>query len=274
MANIRKWIDDYKNKGYSEANAEARVCQDIVLKAIEQSSLSRNVTIKGGVVLRSLTGNIRRATQDLDIDFIKYPLEDHAIRTFISKLNCFNEIAIVMTGKIEELKQQDYHGRRVFIKITDSDENMITSKIDLGVHKNLYINQEEYCFDICFNEDGASLFINSKEQMFAEKLRSLLKFGAFSTRYKDVFDICYLSEVIDRDLLVNCIKTYVLDDPGMKENTMIDISKRVKQTFSNKRYVKQLSTSDKNWLNMDVEKILNKISIFLEEQARSIDPTD
>ena len=35
--------------------------------------------------------------------------------------------------------------------------------------------------------------INSKEQMFTEKLRSLLKFGPNSTRYKDIFDMVYLS---------------------------------------------------------------------------------
>jgi len=32
---------------------DKRVCQDIVLKAISQSTLSRNVTIKGGVVMNN-----------------------------------------------------------------------------------------------------------------------------------------------------------------------------------------------------------------------------
>ena len=31
--------------------------------------------------------------------------------------------------------------------------------IDIGVHKDLDIEQEEYCFDICFQEDGASLLL-------------------------------------------------------------------------------------------------------------------
>ena len=61
--------------------------------------------------------------------------------------------------------------------------------LSLGVHRRFEIAQEEYCFDISLNEEGASLLINSFEQMFSEKLRSLLKFGAFSTRYKDVFEI-------------------------------------------------------------------------------------
>lgn len=55
------------------------MCQDIVLKAISKSTLSRNVTIKGGVVMRSITNNIRRVTQDMDIDFIRYSLSDASV---------------------------------------------------------------------------------------------------------------------------------------------------------------------------------------------------
>lgn len=50
--NLQKEIEKMKNEGYSENNAEARLCQDIILKAISESSLNRNVTIKGGVVMR------------------------------------------------------------------------------------------------------------------------------------------------------------------------------------------------------------------------------
>ena len=85
--NLRELIDIVRDEGYSQANAEARVCQDIVLKAIAQSSLSRNVTIKGGVVMRSITGDTRRATQDMDLDFIRYSLSDESIHAFIRKLN-------------------------------------------------------------------------------------------------------------------------------------------------------------------------------------------
>ena len=74
--------------GYGDANAQSKVCQDIILKAISSSSLSSNLTIKGGVVMRSKTGNIRRATQDLDIDFIRYSLADDSIDMLINKLNC------------------------------------------------------------------------------------------------------------------------------------------------------------------------------------------
>lgn len=103
MADLEKLAEEIRNEGYSTINAEARVCQDIVLKAISESSLSRNVTVKGGVVMRSITGNVRRATQDMDLDFIRYSLSEESIRRFVEKLNCLEGIRIEISGEIEEL---------------------------------------------------------------------------------------------------------------------------------------------------------------------------
>ena len=72
--NLNEMIEAEIVNGYGDANAQAKVCQDIILKAIASGTLNRNVTIKGGVVMRSKTGNVRRATQDLDMDFIRYSL--------------------------------------------------------------------------------------------------------------------------------------------------------------------------------------------------------
>ena len=69
MADLSKMAAEYVKEGYSELLAEARVCQDVVLKSIAESTMSRNVTIKGGVVMRTISNNIRRATLDLDLGF-------------------------------------------------------------------------------------------------------------------------------------------------------------------------------------------------------------
>ncbi len=37
MLNIKDMMLSYQEKGYSEINAQARVCQDIVIKAISMS---------------------------------------------------------------------------------------------------------------------------------------------------------------------------------------------------------------------------------------------
>lgn len=108
------------------------------------------------------------------------------------------------------------------------------------------------------------LLINSKEQMFTEKLRSLLKFGSFSTRYKDVFDLCYLADTIDIEKLRVCMNTYIFSDPGMRENNMDEVINRITRTFQNKRYQKNIASSNKNWLNIDANIAFNKIIRFLK----------
>ena len=265
MANLEELAAAVRNNGYSEVNAEARVCQDIVLKAIAQGSLNRNIAVKGGVVMRSITGNVRRATRDMDLDFIRYSLSDESIRKFINKLNCLKGITISIEGEITELSQQEYNGKRVNVLITDDTGHAFKSKIDLGVHKQVQIEQDEYCFDVCMDDVGASLLINSKEQIFVEKLRSLLKFGPLSTRYKDIFDLCYLSEHVDKNRLKTCLDIYIFNDPGMFENDMKAVVRRVKRTFSDRSYRDRVIRSrDTNWLAIKVTDAFKTITAFLE----------
>lgn len=265
MTNIQKLIEMANERGYQGDKASAKVCQDIVLKALSMSSLSRNVTIKGGVVMRSKTNNARRATQDLDIDFIKYSLADEAIDAFIRNLNSLEDIKISRIGKIEELKQQDYSGKQVFILLEDNDGNQVRSKIDLGIHNRFEVEQEEYCFDIAYDDEGASLLINSNEQMLVEKLRSLLKFGSFSTRYKDVYDMYYLKDVINREKLMIALDAYIFNDDTMRENTGKDIEKRLKMTFSDRAYIRRLDASDKRWIDEEIGVVTREILRFLSE---------
>ena len=81
----------YQEDGLAIDLASARVCQDIVLMAIASGPLNRNVTIKGGVVMRSITNNNRRATRDIDLDFVHYSLADESIKSFVDKMNCIDK---------------------------------------------------------------------------------------------------------------------------------------------------------------------------------------
>ena len=261
--NLLEEIKKMKEAGYNEANAQARICQDIILYGISKGEFSRNITIKGGVVMRNLSKDARRATQDIDLDFIKYSISDEAIRTFIEKLYLDEGIHISLMEPVIELKHRDYRGKRVFVEITDDNGNVLESKIDIGVHKDLDIEQEECCFDICFQEDGASLLMNSREQIITEKLKSFLRFGAHSTRYKDVFDMCYLSENVNRKKLLQCIQRYIYEDPSLHVNDMDEIIRRVERVFRNNRFIKEVHKSGKNWTDISVEETMERNITFV-----------
>ena len=220
---IYELVNKYAEVGYSEEDAIPKVAQDIVLLKIGKSKYSKNITVKGGVVMHNISKDIRRATRDMDIDFIKYSLEDKSIRNFIKELNNTDDgIKIKITGKIEPLHHQDYDGKRVYITLTDKNHYSISSKLDIGVHKYFDIKQDEYYFDFNIIDESVSLLINSKEQIIIEKLKSLLKFGITSTRFKDIFDFYYLinNENLNKDKLLKYIDILIFQDENMRGEIM------------------------------------------------------
>ena len=261
---LQKLIASEIANGYSADMASAKVCQDLILLAISKSNFKNNVTIKGGVIMRSKTQNTRRATQDLDLDLLHYSISDESIKGFLKKLNCIEDISIEQTGKLQVLKQQDYQGKRALVVIRDKHGNSITSKIDIGVHKDFDIKQEEHCFEISFDEEGASLFVNPSEQLFAEKLGSLLRLGTFSTRAKDIYDMYYLSKIVDEAKLLSAINSLILDNDKMRENSMDEIISRIQRIFKDDEFKNFIEKSNKRWLDDPVEAMFDGILKLLD----------
>jgi len=265
MIVIRELMAAIRGEGYSGPAVGARVFQDLVLEAIASGSYSENITVKGGVLMRELSHSARRATMDIDMDFMHFPLTNEGISRFVDSLNVLEGVSFKIVGEIVELKQQDYKGKRVFVTVTDGEGSSISSKIDLGVHKDLSISQIPVCFDVCCNEEGATLLANSPEQVFTEKLKSLLRFGPVSTRYKDVFDLYYLSKRIDSNLLAVYLDKLIFTDRSMKERNSHDIVLRVRSTFENPMYQRLIATAGKaKWIDASVEEAMTGILSCLE----------
>ena len=265
--NLKEMRQNYIDDGYEDLDASAKVCQDIILAKISKSSLNKNITIKGGVVMHNISKDTRRATRDLDLDFIKYSLDNKSIIKFIEKLNIpKSDISIKIIGKIEELSHQDYNGKRVYIELKDKNNHKIETKLDIGVHKNFDIEQDEYCFDLNNINESVTLFVNSKEQIFTEKLKSLLKFGFVSTRYKDIFDFYYLinNENMDREKLLKCFEILIFKDENMKENSINDIFKRLNRILHNRSYLINLNTAKNNWLELPIDDVVQNVLSFFE----------
>lgn len=259
---IYEAINKYVQIGYSRDDAVPKVAQDIILLKIGKSKYNRNITIKGGVVMHNISKDMRRATRDMDIDFIKYSLEDKSIKDFIKELNNVNDgIKIRITGKIEPLHHQDYDGKRAYIQLTDRNNYSISSKLDIGVHKYFDIEQEEYYFAFDVIEQSANLLINSKEQIIVEKLKSLLKFGITSTRFKDIFDFYYLinNESLDKDKLIKYITILIFQDDGMRENSIEDINRRLSSILNNNRFKSRINTVNNNWLEISIEDVIASV---------------
>ena len=258
----------YRNEGYVVADAESKTAQDMILSKISESKFKEHITIKGGVVMHSISKDKRRATRDLDLDFIKYSLDDDSIKDFIKLLdNVDDSIHISVDGEIKPLHHQDYDGKRVLIKIKDEYNNELNTKIDIGVHKLFEIEQDDYLFMLDALDERVSLLINSKEQIFTEKLKSLLKLGARSTRYKDLFDFYYLinSCNLDKEKLIKSINTYIYNDKTMRENNIQDLCDRLSRILNSNLFKNNLNNPKVNWLDISIDEAISSVLDYLEQ---------
>lgn len=223
--------------------------------------------------MHSISKDLRRATRDMDLDFIKYSLEDNSIMRFIEELsNVDDGIKIKIDGEIKELHHQDYDGKRVNIELFDKYGNKLKTKLDIGVHKLLDIKQDEYCFDLSIINKNANLLINSKEQIFVEKIKSLLKLGFRSTRYKDLFDFYYLinKTELDKEKLMNCFNILIFKDETMRENNIEDVVNRLQMTFNSNAYRNHLSNPKNNWLDITVDDAIMSVLKYIKSLGEKL----
>lgn len=249
--------------GYSDDTAYAKIAHDIVLKAVLDSGFHDYLTVKGGVVMSAITDIARRATMDMDLDFLRYPLSNVGIRKFVSGLNRVAPCRIRISGRIETLRQQEYKGKRIHLTLVDETGYSIETKIDIGVHTRDDVKQANILFGIVTDDKAISLLANPGEQIFTEKLKSLLRFGSASTRFKDIFDMYYLSRHARRSAVRKLLKTYIFDDSRMRENSIYDIVDRLGRVFGNKTFMRNLSRPVNAWLDVAPEEASSDIVAFI-----------
>ena len=261
---IKEYIELYISQGFTVVQARNLTAQQILLGKIEKSKYVDNVLLKGGVVMYNITQEQRRTTSDLDLDFIRYDISsDESIRLFVDILNRKDtRYNVKIVGKIDNLKQQDYHGKRVRLVISDNTES-IKFKIDIGVHTLLGINQSRMCFSFSGDKE-LFLLVNPPEQIFSEKLLSLAKIGPVSTRYKDIDDMYYLltHDMLNINVLRKCLELLTINKLN-DINDPLNAINRFTECLENVFFEKNYYESYNSWLDEEYEVIKNTLIDFL-----------
>jgi predicted nucleotidyltransferase component of viral defense system len=266
MKSLIEILKTYIDAGYEEEYAKSKICQDIIIHRISNSRFRSNITVKGGVVMFHLTNSIRRATVDLDIDFIKLSIQDDELIETIEEIASSHTddfTVLVNKDSIEELKQSDYFGKRIFMTISDTLGNQYMMKLDIGVHSIPSMAQGKMDLNSKIFKDEVSFLANSKEQMFVEKTIPLLRFGQFSTRYKDIFDMYWLIKEgeLDQGLLMTYFEEVVFGKHRVDD--IRGISSRVRLVFNDKFFVRNLGKAS-NWTDVDIHNITKVIMDYLD----------
>ncbi len=264
---IKSILGSYLNLGYSFRNAQNLAAEEIVLTKISSSSLCEHVTLKGGIVMFTLTKNKRRVTQDIDFDFIRYSIDKESIKLFVEKLNEVNDgISASISGSIEQLHQEDYQGVRIHLILSDSNLDHLKLKLDIGVHTYSAIEQNKLLFTFSNDEKALAIKVNPPEQIASEKLLSLARFGKLSTRYKDLYDMYYL---ISNKLIglekVNSYLNLFLSNSKKMPKTINELVNVINETLDDKVFASEASIPSSNWLDVQYKQVRNAIKSFVSK---------
>ena len=167
-----------------------------------------------------------------------------------------------------ELKQQDYSGKRVFVSIRDTAEYAIQYKLDIGVHTIETARQNDMEFDLTRIGFGSTtLLANAPEQVFVEKLKSLLRLGSISSRGKDIFDMVYLASVVDVNVMKRLMDAYIYSDKRMFERNVADVVRRLTRVFMDRGFMAMLANPRMNWLKLSPQEATEKLAAFMRKLA-------
>ena len=265
MRPFAEQIESLVELGYGQAAAQAKVAHDAVLRAMDVCGFKHASTIKGGIVMSHVTNDIRRATMDMDIAFVHRSISDLSIVRFVRKLNCLPKVRISIFGTIGELLHEDYRGKRLYLDVTDgSITTPLRMKLDIGVHVHSEIEQIDISFSMADGTECANLLANPNEQIFAEKLLSLLRHRRLSRRPKDVFDLYYLCDNVDVAKLRICFDLLIYSNRRITPTNIDEIISVLKDVFASKQFMRRLASAKANWLKIAPAKATARIIQFLE----------
>lgn len=61
MKTLKEQVDELRKAGYRLPAAQMKVAHDVILLAMHRCGFKKNSTVKGGVVMSHMTGDIRRS---------------------------------------------------------------------------------------------------------------------------------------------------------------------------------------------------------------------
>ena len=103
--------------------------------------------------------------------------------------------------------------------------------------------------------------MNSKEQIFVEKIIPIIKFGSLSTRYKDYYDLYWLIKNgnLNKDKVIKIMDDKIFNIGINNINSIEELINLIENILSNEKYLEKLNDRKNNWIeigNIELKKEL------------------
>lgn len=166
-------------------------CLERLLDRIAVSRFRNHFVIKGGFLIASILGVGSRSTMDIDATIKGFSVSYENVGSAFREI-CSVDIADQLTFsfvRIEEIREKDdYLGLRVFVECRYGKMN-VPLTVDLTTGDTIIPHEIEYMYKCVFDDKMIPIIAYPLENVFAEKLDTIISMGVANTRTRDFYDV-------------------------------------------------------------------------------------
>lgn len=208
-----------REKGIPAQQVQQNYLIEKILKLISESRYKDSFIVKGGFLIGQMIGLDKRTTMDLDVTLKGQPLSEENIQTIFKEIvSQPSEGFQFEVDMLEPIRQDDeYGGFTLKLKATFDTLREVVF-IDITTGDRITPREISYQLQSVFSENKLEVWTYNLETVLAEKLETIIRRGAASTRPRDRYDLYTLYHLRKDEIDISLLKTALNNTAKKRES--------------------------------------------------------
>lgn len=208
-----------REKGIPAQQVQQNYLIEKILKLISESRYKDSFIVKGGFLIGQMIGLDKRTTMDLDVTLKGQPLSEENIQTIFKEIvSQPSEGFQFEVDMLEPIRQDDeYGGFTLKLKATFDTLREVVF-IDITTGDRIMPREITYQLQSVFSENKLEVWTYNLETVLAEKLETIIRRGAASTRPRDRYDLYTLYHLRKDEIDIPILKTALNNTAKKRES--------------------------------------------------------
>lgn len=208
-----------REKGITAQQVQQNYLIEKILKLISESRYKDSFIVKGGFLIGQMIGLDKRTTMDLDVTLKGQPLSEENIQTIFKEIvSQPSEGFQFEVDMLEPIRQDDeYGGFTLKLKATFDTLREVVF-IDITTGDRITPREITYQLQSVFSENKLEVWTYNLETVLAEKLETIIRRGAASTRPRNRYDLFTLYHIRKDEIDIPILKTALNNTAKKRES--------------------------------------------------------
>ena len=208
-----------REKGIPAQQVQQNYLIEKILKLISESRYKDSFIVKGGFLIGQMIGLDKRTTMDLDVTLKGQPLSEENIQIIFKEIvSQPSEGFQFEVDMLDPIRQDDeYGGFTLKLKATFDTLREVVF-IDITTGDRITPREITYQLQSVFSENKLEVWTYNLETVLAEKIETIIRRGAASTRPRDRYDLYTLYHLRKDEIDIPILKTALNNTAKKRES--------------------------------------------------------